>query len=162
MKTLFLLRHAKSSWDNFGLDDFDRPLNDRGLKAAPFMGKTMRDRNLLPELIVSSPAKRAKQTAGLVKDSAQIAGEIEFEEGIYAASTSELLEIASGLDDKNGKIMLVGHNPGFENLVRVLTGNYETMPTAALAVIDLEIESWSEIAPGKGNLRELLRPKELD
>lgn len=126
------------------------------------MGETMREKDFLPEVIVSSPAKRAKQTAELVKDSAQTEGEIEFDERIYAASTSELLQVASELNNEKKKVMLVGHNPGFENLVRVLTGKFETMPTAALAVINLEIESWSEISPGKGSLRELLRPKELD
>jgi phosphohistidine phosphatase len=161
MKTLYLLRHAKSSWDNSNLDDFDRPLNDRGLKTAPLMGEMMREKNLLPELIVSSPAKRVRQTAELTKESAQIEREIEFDERIYAASTSELLKVASELNDESESIMLVGHNPGFENLVRVLTGKFETMPTAALAVIDLEIESWSGISPECGVLRELLRPKEL-
>lgn len=162
MKTLYLLRHAKSSWDNSNLDDFDRPLNDRGLKTAPLMGKTMREKGLLPELIVSSPAKRARQTAELIKDSAQIEGKIEFDERIYAASTSELLLVASELNDENKSAILVGHNPGFENLVRVLTGEFETMPTAALAVLELKIEKWNEIAPGCCNLAEVLRPKELD
>ncbi len=162
MKTLYLLRHAKSSWDNSSLADFERPLNERGLTAAPLMGETMREKNFLPEVIVSSPAKRARQTAGLVKDSADIEGEIEFDERIYEASTSNLLQVVSGLSDENTGAMLVGHNPGFENLVRVLTGKFETMPTAALAVIDLEIESWREVSPDCGSLREFLRPKELD
>ncbi len=162
MKTLYLLRHAKSSWDNSNLADFERPLNERGLKTAPLMGETMREKEFLPEIIVSSPAKRARQTAGLVKDSAHIEGEIEFDERIYAASTSELLEVVSELNDENTSAMLVGHNPGFENLVRVLTGKFETMPTAALAVIDLSIENWSEVSPDCGTLREFLRPKDLD
>lgn len=162
MKALYLLRHAKSSWENSGLDDFDRPLNDRGLKTAPLMGETMRERDFLPEIIVSSPAKRAKQTAELIKDSAQIEGEIVFDARIYAASTSELLLVVSELNDENECAMMVGHNPGFENLVRVLSGKFETMPTATLAVLELEIEKWNEITPGCCNLIEVLRPKELD
>ena len=162
MKTLYLLRHAKSSWDNSNLADFERPLNERGLKTAPLMGETMREKEFLPEIIVSSPAKRARQTAGLLKDSARIEGEIEFDERIYEASTSNLLEVVSELNDEKTSALLVGHNPGFENLVRVLTGKFETMPTAGLAVIDLELESWSEVSPDCGTLREFLRPKELD
>ncbi len=161
MKTLYLLRHAKSSWDNSGLSDFERPLNDRGFAAAPVMGKALREREFVPELIISSPAKRARQTAELVKESAEIEGELRFDGRIYAASTSELVAVIAETADDAKSLMLVGHNPGFENMVSVLTGKYETMPTAAVAVIDIEIEKWSEISPECGVLRELLRPKEL-
>lgn len=162
MKTLYLLRHAKSSWDNSGLSDFERPLNDRGFATVPLIGKTIRERDLIPELIVASPAKRAKQTAELVKEAAEIAVETRFDGRIYAASTSELVAVVSELNDQSNSAMLVGHNPGFENMVRVLTGEFETMPTAAFAVIDLEIEKWNEISPECGVLRDLLRPKELN
>ncbi|MEZ5427113.1 MAG: histidine phosphatase family protein [Pyrinomonadaceae bacterium] len=161
MKTLYLLRHAKSSWDNPNFSDFQRPLNERGEKAAPLMGKTMRDSEFLPQTIISSPAERAKQTAFLVKKAADLDAEIRFDQRIYGAATSEILEIASELDDGFASALLVGHNPTFENAVRVLTGRFETMPTASLAVIDLEISDWSEIAPGSGRLREFLRPKQL-
>ena len=90
MKILYFLRHAKSSWGDSSLSDFERPLNERGLKSAPLMGETMRDKEFLPEIIVSSPAQRSRQTAGLVKDSANIGGEIEFDERIYEASHFEI------------------------------------------------------------------------
>ncbi len=160
MKTLFVLRHAKSSWDFPDLSDFQRPLNDRGRKAAPFMGELMRSRNLVPDLILSSSALRAKQTAMLVREAARFENEIEFTEKIYEASSHKLLYLVNEIDDKYNSAMLVGHNPGFEGIVRILSGEYQRMPTAALAVIDLKIESWSAAEPDCGILRDLFIPKE--
>ncbi len=160
MKTLFIMRHAKSSWDDSNLSDFERPLNNRGLKTAPLMGEVMLKNNFTPEIIVSSPAMRARQTAELVKDSAAFEADILFDERIYEASAMSLLEVVSGIADEYTSAMIVGHNPGFENLVRVLTGKIEPMPTAALAVIDLEINSWKEINAETGDLRKFILPKE--
>jgi phosphohistidine phosphatase len=161
MKTLFILRHAKSSWDNANLSDFDRPLNERGLKAAPLMGETMLENQFEPELILSSPAKRAEQTAVLVKRSANIAGEIRYDERIYEATSARLLEVISEQKENAESILLVGHNPGLEGLIRALTGEMQAMPTAALAVIDLEIDKWSEVKSASGKLKFLIRPKDL-
>ena len=160
MKTLFVLRHAKSSWDNSALSDFERPLNERGLDTAPFMGGIFKKNHFQPELILSSPAKRAAQTAALIKQSAEISGEIQFDDRIYEASPGRLLEVIGEQNGKSESILLVGHNPGLEGLIKVLTGEIHAMPTAALAVIDLEINDWSEINPSTGNLRDLIRPKE--
>ncbi|HMS41819.1 MAG TPA: histidine phosphatase family protein [Pyrinomonadaceae bacterium] len=160
MKTLFILRHAKSSWDDFNLSDFDRPLNNRGLKTAPLMGEKMYENFFQPSIIVSSPAKRAKQTAVLVKESAQIPKEIGYDERIYEASPFRLLQIVSELDENRDSAMIVGHNPGLEGLIRLLTSENQTMPTAALAVIDLSIEKWNEIVADCGKLRTLIRPKD--
>ncbi len=162
MKTLFVLRHAKSSWENTDLSDFARPLNERGLKAAPLMGKFIYKNQLQSELILSSPAERAKQTAILVKENAQIGGEIRYDERIYEASPARLLEVISEQSEKLESVMLVGHNPGLEGLLKILTGEAQPMPTAALAVIDLKIGKWSEINSSTGNLRTLIRPKELE
>ncbi len=161
MKTLFVLRHAKSSWDNADLPDFARPLNERGLKAAPLMGKFIYKNQLQPKLILSSPAERAKQTAILIKENAQIGGEIRYDERIYEASPSRLLEVISEQSDKIQLVMLVGHNPGLEGLLKILTDEIQPMPTAALAVIDLKISKWSGISSSTGNLRMLIRPKEI-
>lgn len=160
MKTLYVLRHAKSSWKDMSLSDFDRPLNKRGKKAAPFMGELMKKMDLIPEVIISSPAMRAKTTAKLVKESAQIDAEILFNESIYGASSNGLLYIVSSFNDAYNSVMIVGHNPGFEGIVQILAGEYQRMPTAALAVIDLDIESWNEAKQNCGTLREILRPKE--
>ena len=160
MKTLFVLRHAKSSWDDPSLADYDRPLNDRGKTAAPFMGGIMAERDLSPEVIVSSPAVRARETASLVKEAGNLDAEIRFEEQIYEASPRTLLQVASGIDDKYRSAMVVGHNPGMEGFIRLLTGRLEAMPTAALAIIDLDIAHWADLAAERGTLRQVIRPKD--
>lgn len=162
MKTLFVMRHAKSSWDDAALSDFERPLNERGLQAAPLMGEVIKKNQFQPELIISSPAKRAAQTANLVKDAAWINGEIEFDERIYEASPARLLEVIGEQNGKSESILLVGHNPGLEGLIKALTGELQPMPTAALAVVDLNISNWNEINFSSGSLRTLIRPKELE
>jgi len=160
MKTLFILRHAKSSWDNANLADFDRPLNKRGLETAPLVGETIRKNKFQVDSIICSPAKRAEQTAVLVKETARIEADIRFDDRIYEASPHQLLEIASELDDEIESAMFVGHNPGLEGLLKMLTQKVEAMPTAALAVVDLKIESWKEIHIDCCNLRTVIRPKD--
>jgi phosphohistidine phosphatase len=159
MKKLYLLRHAKSSWDDASLADFDRPLNDRGLRTAPLMGRLMREKKFVPELVLASPAERASTTATLVRAAAGFGPEIRHDDRIYEASPGTLLQIAAGLDDEYGSVMLVGHNPGMEGFVRLLTDSIEPMPTAALAVIDLDISRWSDVGAGAGRLRAVFRPK---
>lgn len=160
MKTLLILRHAKSSWDNPDSSDFDRPLNSRGLEAVPLMGNVIYQKNLQPEIIISSPAKRAKQTAILIKETAQIEAKIRYEDGIYEASPLRLLQIVSEVEDKNGMILIVGHNPGLESFIKMLTGEIQSMPTAAFAKIDMQIDCWSDIAADCGRLDFLVRPKD--
>jgi len=160
MKTLYVLRHAKSSWDNAELADFDRPLNDRGESTAPFMGEFMAANGFEPQVIVSSPAVRARRTAQLAKEGANMPAEIIYDDRIYEASPRTLQTVAASIDDRFDSAMLVGHNPGMEGFVRLLTGRSEEMPTAALAVIDLDIERWAEIDTGLGALRRLIRPKD--
>lgn len=160
MKTLFLMRHAKSSWDNPDLVDFDRPLNKRGLKTAPFMGELMRKRKMNPDLILSSPAKRAAHTAKLVKEYGKLSAEIVYEERIYEATAHTLLIILSQLDNSIKAPLLVGHNPGLEALLKILTGQVLSIPTAALAKIALEIDDWQEISESRGRLEFLIRPRE--
>jgi phosphohistidine phosphatase len=160
MKTLFILRHAKSSWDDPKLSDFDRPLNKRGLEAAPFMGKLMKKRKIQPDIILSSPAKRALQTAELVKKAGELKANIILNKEIYEATASKLLSILSKLEEKYSSVLLVGHNPSLEELLKTLTGKDESMPTAALAKIKLRISEWEQISKGTGELQFLIKPKE--
>ena len=160
MKTLFLLRHAKSSWSDPGLADFDRPLNERGIRAAPFMGEMMRRKGFEPAIIMSSPAVRAEQTAIAVKNSAGLNAEIRLEHQIYEASPHSLKQVVSELDDTYSCAMLVGHNPGVEGFILYLTGRLEPMPTAALAVIELNVDEWNAVDDGCGELRKVYRPKD--
>lgn len=161
MKRLYVLRHAKSSWDDAQLADFDRPLNERGLETAPFMGRLMKERGLIPDTVVSSPANRARTTAKLVSEAAGIKQPILFDERIYEASPLTLAKVLSEVQVDADSVMIVGHNPGMEGLIRFLTGEIAAMPTAALAVIDLDIESWDELDHQSGKLVEVLRPKEV-
>lgn len=161
IKHLFLLRHAKSSWDDPSLDDFDRPLNDRGKKAAPLMGRIMRERDVQPDLILCSTAKRTKQTAKLVAESAKLKSPIVFTDEIYEASTEALLDIIKAQEASVESILMIGHNPGLSELLMELTGEYEHFPTAALAKVALEVDKWKSIKGGAGQLKWILRPKEL-
>jgi phosphohistidine phosphatase len=160
VKTLYILRHAKSSWDKPDLADFDRPLNERGLIAAPFMGEIIYDRQFQPDVILVSPAKRGKQTAILVKETAELKARIKYDDRIYEASPQILLQVVAEVDNKHESVMLVGHNPGIEGFIRYLTGKTVQMPTAAFAVIELNVKGWRDTDADDGNLKTVIRPKD--
>jgi len=162
MKELLIMRHAKSSWDLPYNTDFERPLNKRGRKAAPRMGEFLVDRDLLPDLIVSSPAERAKQTAELLVEASGYDGEMQLAHAIYHAYSEDLMLVVQGLPDEAERVMLVGHNPGFEMLVEQLCGGAVRMPTAAIAYIWLSAASWAEVEVETGELQWLVKPKLLD
>lgn len=160
MKTLLLMRHAKSSWADSQISDFDRPLNERGEMAAPFMGEFLVRNGLEPYVVISSPALRARSTAQLVKKAGNLDAPILFEERIYEASPNTLRQAVADIDDAYPTAMLIGHNPGLEGLIRYLTGFNEPMPTAAVAVIELDIEMWTAVDDGVGTLKKIYRPRE--
>lgn len=164
MKTLMLLRHAKSSWKDESLDDHERPLNKRGKKTAPVMGHLIRDQGLVPELIVSSTAVRARKTAKAAAKACGYPGDIITTDELYLATAGEILRYAQERTEETlSRIMLVGHNPGMEELVALLSGQRERFPTAALAVFELDIDSWRQLELGvDAELKHLWRPKELD
>jgi phosphohistidine phosphatase len=161
MKTLMLLRHAKSDWDDASLPDFDRPLAARGKRDAPRVGKALRKRGSLPDLIISSPAVRAKATVEAVIKTAKLDGKLQFDEAIYGASSAELMKVIRRLQDDISCSLLVGHNPGFEDLLERLTGSRDRMPTAALACIEFQIDRWEDLEDGKGRLAWLMTPKHV-
>lgn len=161
MKTLYLLRHAKSSWTDASLRDFDRPLNDRGNEAAPLVGRYIREQKLKVDLLFSSPAVRARQTAALVKESAGLSAELLYDERIYEADAARLLEVVTQAGESADALMLVGHNPGLEQLLKLLTGEERQMQTAALACVALDVETWGKVRAAAGRLEWLVRPKEL-
>jgi phosphohistidine phosphatase len=162
MKTLLLLRHAKSSWKDTTLRDFERPLNRRGLKAAPLMGKFMRKRKIAPELIISSPALRARTTASLVMESGGLQSELRYDERIYEADVETLLKVVSQIDETAETALLVGHNPGFQELVKALTNEEHEFPTAALALVSLKTDKWSAVQPKTGRLKLFVTPRSLE
>jgi phosphohistidine phosphatase len=164
MKHLLLMRHAKSSWAIAGQTDFERTLNERGLKDAPEMGKRIANQKCHPELLITSPAKRTLKTA---KEVAKQIGYkedlIEKDSLIYDAHTDEVLYLIRNLDDAFHKVMMVGHNPTFTSLVGILTDSLiENMPTAGVALISFPLESWRQIAPGTGKLEWFDFPKNGD
>ena len=161
MKTLLLMRHAKSSWDMPAQPDFERPLNERGQRAAPLMGRFLRRQSLQPDLVISSPAERARQTAALALAAAEFTCETRYDARIYEASAARLLEVCREIEDQVSTALLVGHNPGMEEFVHLLTGARERMPTAAIACVAFDLNKWSNIEPEMGRLAWLVKPKEL-
>ena len=161
MKTLLLLRHAKSSWDHPSMRDFDRPLADRGKRDAPRIGRALKERGPAPDLIISSPAARARETVEAVIKSAGLTASLQFDESIYDASLAELMRLVRGLPDQTSCVLMVGHNPGFEGLVNRLTGASERMPTAALASIEFQVDHWQDVEDGQGKLLSVLIPRQL-
>ncbi len=162
MKTLLLMRHAKSSWENANLSDFERTLNERGLHAAPKIGEYLKDNQSAPDLILSSPAFRAKETAEIVVQAAQWKSAITFESRIYEASVGTLYEILQEIESQVNTVFLVGHNSGLEDLIGNLTGEIHIFPTAALAKINLAIDDWKDLQPLCGKLESLIKPKEFE
>jgi phosphohistidine phosphatase len=146
MKTLLLMRHAKSSWKNKDLPEFDRPLNKRGEKDAPEMGKLLKKKNLVPSLIIASPAVRARMTAEAVKKKSGYEQEIVYLDKLYQAEVPAIIDALKEQPDGMETVMLIGHNPGLESVLQILTGKIESLPTASIANITLPIDHWSEIS----------------
>ena len=172
MKRLTILRHAKSSWDDASLADFNRPLNDRGWKAARRVGRELRRCGVHFDLCVEArPPARARTLDGLAEGYGTPHFEIRFEPRIYEATLATLLEIVRGLEDSSNAPLLVGHNPGLHQLVLGLAGDdakglrdraSSKFPTGALALIDLHADRWADVRSGSGQIAELIFPKELD
>ncbi|MBN1261956.1 MAG: histidine phosphatase family protein [Anaerolineae bacterium] len=144
-KTLLILRHAKSSWKDDALADHDRPLSGRGLRDAPRMGRLLRKVNLEPELILSSTAKRARKTVAAVADESGYGGDIRYMPDLYHADPLTFIEILRDVPDAVACVMVVGHNPGLELLLETLTGDWERLPTGALAQVSLPIAHWNQL-----------------
>lgn len=162
MKTVLLLRHAKSSWKQTGISDHDRPLNRRGQEAAPQMGQLMYEEDLVPDIILSSTARRARNTADLVAEASGFPGEVIYLEDFYHAWPSDYVDALRNLSDEISSAMVVGHNPGMEMLLEQLTSEAERFPTAALAVIHLPIDYWAQLSDEtEGELIRLWLPREL-
>ena len=159
MRTLYLLRHAKSSWKDDSLADFDRPLKGRGRDAAEQMGKRLASEKLNDAILVCSPAARTRETAEIVLKHSRLRMDQRFDERIYEASLRDLLQVVSEIPDEKQTAMMIGHNPGFEELLAFLTGEARHMPTCALAKIKLDVASWKNVRAGEGSLELFVTPK---
>jgi phosphohistidine phosphatase len=166
-RELLVLRHAKSAWDTDARTDFDRPLAKRGRKDAPRMGSWIRENSLVPDHVVSSPARRAEETVRLALAELGVdEADVAWEDGIYENDASILLDVLAACPDDRRRVLLVGHNPALEDLVDHLAGGVDVppgqkpFPTAALAHLAMP-DDWSELPRGCAELRSLIRPRTL-
>lgn len=157
MKTLLVMRHAKSGWDASYGGDHERPLNPRGVKAARHMGRHLASVDLIPDLVVSSTAVRARTTAELAFEAGDWGAEIRLEPGFYGAHVEGVLEIVSAIEAVS-RLMVVGHQPTWGSLVARLAGEPVDVRTATVAVVALSIESWEAVATAHGSLVAVYHP----
>ena len=168
MKRLYLLRHAKSSWKDTSLPDHDRPLNGRGRRAAKAMARHMREHGIEPELVLCSTARRARETLERIEPGLDTRA-VHLEPDLYAASAHALLERLRGVPDTVESVLLIGHNPGLQDLALELARPGSAAdelaakyPTAALATLAFEASTWRELDRGTAELVELVRPRDLE
>ncbi len=162
MRILTIIRHAKSSWEQTGLHDFERPLNERGRRDAPVMAARLKQAAAIPELLVSSPALRAITTARTFADGLDIpTPAIQLQARIYEASVTTLLQIVRELDDQFTHVAIFGHNPGLSALASQLAlCDFDELPTCGMAQIALPAEHWREVSARSGQLRYSSWPKD--
>ena len=153
MKSVLILRHGKSSWKHPELADHDRPLNKRGKHDSPLMGRLLKKKGLVPEIIVSSTATRARSTAEAVAKASGYRGEIILNKSLYAAGPQAYLGVMHDLSDEYVRVLIIGHNPGLEELVEMLTGEIHLMPTYSLAHVKLHVD--------KGQVAGIWGPRDL-
>jgi len=161
MKTLYLLRHGKSSWKDEAALDVERPLNGRGRRASQTVGAFLKREGITPDLVLSSSAIRARQTTEIVMEAAKLKTDVRFDERIYEASAQRLLEVVRRIEKSKKTVLLVGHNPGLEDFLKVLTGTVELMPTATLAKVVLNVSTWADVSDKDATLEWIIKPKEL-
>ena len=143
MRTLLLMRHAKSSWDNPAWTDHERPLNDRGERSAPIIGAWLKAEGLTPDLIVCSDARRTRETAALVAPACGYQGEVVETDALYLANVRDWREVLRSLPDTAGVALCIGHNPGLEDLLSHATGRLLEMKTASVARLNLDLPNWA-------------------
>lgn len=159
MKKLFIIRHAKSDWSNEALDDYDRPLNERGKKNAPFMGKLLAKKKIAPDLIISSPSYRARSTAKKIASNVGYTDEILYNEYIYDATLKTLIDIVNFIEDEYDDVFLIGHNPGLNLLGFYLVDFNENLPTCGILEIEFDCKSWREVRKSNAKLISFEYPK---
>ncbi len=162
MKSILVLRHAKSSRKDPDLTDHDRPLNKRGKRDAPRMGRLLKKEHLVPDAIISSTAMRARDTAEAVAKASGYRADITFNGSLYAAGPQAYIDALHELSDDYVRVLTIGHNPGLEELVEMLTGEIHLMPTCSLVHVKLSVDKWSDIDNKiKGQVAEIWRPRDL-
>lgn len=152
MKELFIIRHAKSSWEDEGISDFNRPLNERGLIDAPLMGAVINANGFIPDLIISSSAKRAISTAKeIAKKVGYPIGDIVEQRTIYESEVKTILKIINQIDNNYNRVFVFGHNPTFTHLIEELGGEYiGNLPTCGVAALRFEFQAWEMVTANSG------------
>ena len=162
MKRLLIMRHAKSSWKDTDLTDHERPLKKRGKDDAHRMGKLLKSKKIVPDVILCSTAARARETAELVADSMKFKDKIIYSDALYMAEPSDILAEIASHGKKHKTVMVIGHNPGSEALLQILTGKVESLPTASIAYVTAKIDDWKGVEKSDGlKLKNLWRPKDI-
>ncbi len=161
-KKIYIIRHAKSSWKDMTLSDFDRPLNKRGKQNAPFMGNKLKKKNIIPDIIISSPALRAKTTAKIISKELNFSNNIIFNEDIYEASTNTLCKIIEEVNDKNNILFLFGHNPTLNMLGEYYIDFDENIPTCGILEIEFKCNKWIDINPKNAQYISFDYPKRYE
>lgn len=162
MKTLFLLRHAKSSWKDDSVPDFNRPLKRRGEREATVVGKYLKTTIEAPELVLCSTAVRTRDTVDLIMKATKWATEVRYDQRIYEASGLRLGEIISQIDNDRRVALLVGHNPGLEELLLLLTSATETLPAATVAKVTLKTTKWSNAIDKRATIEWVVKPRDIE
>ena len=162
MKTLFLLRHAKSHGKDESVPDFDRPLTRRGKRAAETVGRYLRTNARIPDLLLSSPAAKTRETVELVVKTAKWTSEVRYDQRIYGADGLRLAEIVAQIENDRKVAVIVGHNPGIEELMVLLTGNSEQIPAGSVAKIRVKVNKWANAVDKRATLEWLVTPRELE
>ena len=163
---LILMRHAKSDWNNPDLEDFERPLNQRGTEAAKLIGQWLAAKNILPECVLCSSATRTRETCRIVTGQLCLSANVHFSDRLYLASAETMFQSLS-LCSRSSPAMLIAHNPGTAILAHILAKHpaphprFSDYPTAATTIIDFESDNWSEISAGTGKIVDFVVPREL-
>jgi phosphohistidine phosphatase len=169
VRTLYLLRHAKSSWDDPSLADHDRPLAPRGIHATPYVADHLHQVGIVPDVVLCSSSRRTRETLDLLGGAIPSDTEVHVEEELYHATADALLDRLRTLPDSTQRAMLIGHNPAMQHLAVLLAASGQHLermarkfPTAALATLDAAIDGWTELAAGCAELAGFVRPDDLD
>lgn len=162
MKTLLLMRHAKSSWKNTDMADHERPLKKKGRKDTVLMAKQLKKKDLIPDLIYSSSAIRATETLEIFVDTLKFEGKVKVKDVLYMAEPETIIDKINSVDEKVNTVLVIGHNPGLESLTQILGDKIDALPTGAIAVIVLPIKTWSALSTEtEGELANLWVPAEF-
>lgn len=163
MKTLYLVRHGKSSWENMSYQDYERPLLEKGIKRTRKVALFLKERNISPDLIVSSHAQRAYETAGIIAEKIHYpVDKIQIDKGLYFSGPEAMENLIFGLDDKYEEVMLVGHNPDMTNLANTfLTDKMDYLPTTGVVCVKFDTSTWTEIFSAPREISFVVTPKTL-